>query len=82
MCKECDKHFKRVMEETKLPKLNKTYMISAKDIRKKCDEDIKQLQDICKHSDSQWMEQCWAPGHFTGRTVLVCLNCEKILETK
>lgn len=57
-------------------------MLSAKDIRKKCDEDIKQLQHICQHIESQWMEQCWAPGHFTGRTVRVCLNCEKTLETK
>jgi hypothetical protein len=57
-------------------------MITAKEIRDKCAQDIKALQEVCQHPTSQWMGQEWAPGHSTGRTVLVCLTCEKTLETK
>lgn len=57
-------------------------MITAKYLREKCAEDIKKLQEVCNHPESHWAEQQWAPGHSTGRSVLVCLNCEKILETK
>ena len=57
-------------------------MISAKEIRKKCDEDIKKLQEICNHSSSTWCEEYWAIAHSTGRQVRVCDICEKSLETK
>ncbi len=57
-------------------------MLTAKEIRKKCDEDIKKLQEICNHSESQWMNECWAIAHSTGRVVRTCVICEKTLETK
>lgn len=57
-------------------------MISASDIRKKCNEDIKKLQEICQHVDSIWCEEQWAPAHSTGRQVRCCNFCEKVLETK
>ena len=57
-------------------------MISAKEIRKKCDEDIKELQEICNHPSSTWCEEYWAIAHSTGRQIRVCDICEKSLETK
>lgn len=57
-------------------------ILTAKLIRDKFAEDIKLLQSICKHPETSWMEQWWAPGHSTGNTVLVCHICEKTLKTK
>jgi transcription elongation factor Elf1 len=56
--------------------------VTAKDIRVKCEEDIKKLQEVCNHPKSTWCLECWAVGHTTGRSVLVCDICEKVLETK
>lgn len=57
-------------------------MITAKEIRKKYDEDIKELQKICNHPSSTWCEEWWAIAHSTGRQVKVCDFCEKVLEVK
>jgi len=54
-------------------------MNKAQILRKKHEEEIKQLQDSCIHSKSSWMEEHWAIGHSTGNSVKVCSNCEKIL---
>ena len=57
-------------------------MISAKEIRNKADKDIEALQKICSHAEWSWGEECWAPGHFSGRRLKVCDFCEKVLESK
>jgi len=56
-------------------------MITAKEIRKKCEADIKELQKICQHPRSTWAEECWAVGHFTGRRIKICDVCEKVLDS-
>ncbi len=57
-------------------------MLTAKEIRKKCDEEIKKLQEVCDHSENEWMNEYWAPAHSTGRIVRACTICEKTLEVK
>lgn len=57
-------------------------LYTAKEIRKKCERDITALQQVCTHPITHWAEECWAPGHFSGKSVRVCETCEKILETK
>ena len=47
-------------------------MITANDIRKKCDDDIKALQEVCPHSESQWCIESFGPAHFTVRQLLRC----------
>ena len=55
-------------------------MKTAKQIREKCEEDIKKLQKICPHKQFTWGEEQWAPAHSTGRRLKWCNRCEKILE--
>ncbi len=55
--------------------------MTTKELRKKCKEDIKELQEICQHPNSAWMNEEFAPAHGTGRIVKVCGICEKILDT-
>jgi hypothetical protein len=61
-------------------------MRTAKKIRdyyeRKIKQDIARLQSKCKHPKSRWAEECWAIGHFTGRSLLMCEICDKVLETK
>jgi hypothetical protein len=59
-------------------------MITARDIRAKCEKDIQELQKICNHPKTKqiWAEECWAPAHFTGRQKLICEICEKVLKVK
>lgn len=46
-------------------------------------KEIENLQANCKHEEiSDWMEQMWAPGHFSGPRVKVCEICGKVVETK
>ena len=54
-------------------------MMTAKEIREKADKDVEELQKICNHPESLWTEECWAPGHFTGRSLKICKICEKML---
>ena len=54
--------------------------MTAKQIREKCEEDIKALQEICSHPSSRWAKECWAIGHFTGKSLKICEVCEKVLE--
>jgi hypothetical protein len=54
-------------------------MSKAKELRDKFEKDLKELQDNCPHTDSEWMPFMWAPGHF-GPKVRVCGECDKILE--
>lgn len=44
-------------------------------------KEIEDLQDNCKHEKiSGWMEEMWAPGHFSGTRVKVCEVCGKVVE--
>ncbi len=56
-------------------------MKTAKEIREKCDNDIKQLQKTCKHLSSTWCED-WSIGigHAVAGRVKVCSVCEKVLK--
>lgn len=57
-------------------------ILTAAKIRANCEEQIENLQRVCKHPKKVWTEECWAPAHFTGRSLLVCVVCEKVLRTK
>ena len=54
-------------------------MSEAKKLREEFETKLKTLQDDCPHTQSEWMDYMWAPGHFGGK-VQVCLRCEKTLE--
>jgi hypothetical protein len=49
-------------------------MQTAKEIRVKCEEDIKILQTQCNHKTVKWC------NHKCGRVVQMCVTCEKILQ--
>jgi len=55
-------------------------MITAKAIRDKAQQDLQELQRLCIHPNSTWMNEEFAPAHGTGCTVKVCDICEKVLE--
>ena len=56
---------------------------TAKSLRDKLELDLKELQAKCKHREiSEWMEQHWAIGHYSGTDVKLCNKCEKIIETR
>lgn len=57
-------------------------MLTAKEIRNKCENDIKELQKICEHPTSTWCIESYAPGHLTGRSLKICDVCEKTLEIR
>lgn len=57
-------------------------MHNAKEIRERCEEDIKKLQESCQHPTSTWILECWAPGHITGQSLLMCDICEKVLDRR
>ena len=63
---------------------NKNYLegMTADGIRKKAEEHIKTLQQVCQHPDTHWVQEAWAPGHMTGRVLKMCKVCEKIIETR
>ncbi len=54
--------------------------MTAKEIRDKCEQDILELQKVCNHPSSHQAEECWAIGHFTGRSLMICDICEKVLK--
>ena len=50
--------------------------ITQKSLYEKYQFDLAKLQKRCKHKEvSDWMIECWAPGHSTGHEVQVCLIC-------
>ena len=58
-------------------------MSKFKDLIKKHEKEIKQLQKNCKHKKiTDWLSEYWAPGHLTMRQVKICKECNKIVETK
>ncbi len=54
---------------------------TAQTIREEFDRRLSHLQESCKHENSRWTEKERTLGHGSGQ-VLVCLRCEKILETR
>ena len=54
---------------------------SIKQMRERHKAEIKNLEDNCKHVESEWMPYMWAPGHY-GSDARVCDYCGKILERK
>jgi len=55
---------------------------TAEELRREFGVRLSQLQDSCNHTKSKWMLMEWAPGHMIPGKNLVCLQCEKILDTK
>ena len=55
---------------------------TAEELRREFGARLSQLQDSCNHAKSKWMLMEWAPGHLIPGKNLVCLQCEKILDTK
>lgn len=53
---------------------------AAEKLRQKLEVELEQLQQGCSHEKSSWMDCEWAPGHSSGGVVLVCDECEKILD--
>jgi formylmethanofuran dehydrogenase subunit E len=44
---------------------------------------LRALQESCLHPElTEWMGEWWAPGHFIGRQVQLCTECNKILHVK
>lgn len=57
-------------------------MESFKELKKRHDKEIDNLQNSCPHEKiSDWINSCWAPGHY-GLPVKYCLFCEKTIERK
>lgn len=55
-------------------------MSQAQELKDKYEADLAALQEICKHENTTWAAECWAPAHFSGWEVRVCENCWKTLE--
>jgi hypothetical protein len=52
---------------------------NAEQMRKRHQEEIDFLQNMCQHDKSHRVAFMWAPGHF-GNDVEVCDYCGKILK--
>jgi len=57
-------------------------MKSAQELKDKYENDLKELQNKCKHEKTVWCIEEWAPAHRTGWEVLTCKNCWKKIERK
>ncbi len=45
--------------------------------------DLKILQAECKHEIiSEWMDECWAPAHYSGFQVRCCESCGAQVERR
>ena len=55
-------------------------MKTAKLLREHYEDALKNLQDRCDHPHSIWVEEQWALGHTTGRSLKMCSVCDKTLE--
>ncbi len=53
--------------------------MTAKELRDKFKKDLENLQETCPHDSWEQLEYSFAPGHFTGHMVNVCIKCEKII---
>jgi hypothetical protein len=58
-------------------------MNAAERLYEQYQRDLKRLQEACPHDHlTDWMEEWWAPGHSTGRSVRACANCNKVVQPK
>jgi len=57
-------------------------MVTYKQLKIEFDKKVKELQKICPHKKTKWMEHWWAIGHSTGSKVKVCLRCNKVLDKR
>ena len=57
-------------------------MKTYKQLEGEFDKKVKEIQAKCPHKQFEWMDECWAIGHYTGRRVKVCKRCNKVLERK
>jgi hypothetical protein len=58
-------------------------MSKIEDLCEKHKKEIEDLQRECKHEKiSNWMDEWWAPGHSTGRSVQCCEDCNKIVHSQ
>lgn len=48
-------------------------------LRDKYNEDVDKLQNSCSHSETEFVEFQWAPGHIDG-IYKVCKRCHKRLD--
>jgi hypothetical protein len=55
-------------------------MNQAQILRQKFEEDLKNLQDNCTHSETKWMPYMYAPARYSGKKALVCKECDKIVK--
>lgn len=56
-------------------------MKTAKELKEQYESELKKLQEKCHHTNqSNWMEHCWAIGHFSGFEVKQCNDCWKSLQ--
>jgi len=55
-------------------------MKTAKELRRKFDRDMEELQESCEHKElSDWLDYMWAPGHYSLYRVKECKICGKII---
>lgn len=58
-------------------------MTTANGLYEKYLRDLQFLQDYCTHERvSDWLMECWAPAHTTGRLVKQCEICDKVVATR
>lgn len=56
-------------------------MEDIKQMRKRHDIEVENLQENCPHTKlSKWMDECWAPAHGTGFQVKTCNVCGKVVQ--
>ncbi len=62
--------------------LYKAHTESIDHMRARHRREIETLQAVCPHPENsqEWFEEFWAPGHSSGRMILVCRDCEASLE--
>ena len=52
-------------------------------LKEECDNKVKALQTKCNHKNlSEWLKECWAIGHITGKEVKICENCRKAVKRR
>ena len=51
-------------------------------LQEQFEQDVKDLQEHCKHKPSKWMDFMWAPGHFSPYKIKTCHICGKIVDQK
>ena len=55
-------------------------MKTAEQLKNEYERNLKKLQSECKHPKTDWALEWWAPAHASGREVLSCMVCWKVLK--